>query len=88
MTIRYSVIEIFTREGTRCQSRLLYEDVLEYIRGLNIAARCMVTRGSEACYEDGEIATQGIMDLSLPINAKCVKISDAGKFLGGYQNVI
>ena len=64
MTIRYSVIEIFTSEGVRCQNRILYEDVLAYVRGLKIAARCTVTKGTEACYEDGVMATQSIVDLS------------------------
>jgi CBS domain-containing protein len=64
MTIRYSVIEIFTSEGVRCQNRVLYEAVLAYVRGLKIAARCTVFRGTDACYEDGETATQSIVDLS------------------------
>ena len=64
MSIRYSVIEIFTSEGARCRNRVLYEEVLAYVRGLKIAARCTVTKGTEACYEDGEMATQNIVDLS------------------------
>lgn len=64
MSIRYSVIEIFTSEGARCRNRVLCEEVLAYVRGLKIAARCTVTKGTEACYEDGEMATQNIVDLS------------------------
>lgn len=74
MTIRYSVIEIFTSEGARCRNRLLYEEVLEYVRGLEIAARCMVTRGTDACYEDGGTATRNIVDLSynLPLKIEII----------------
>jgi len=64
MIIRYSVIEIFTSEGARCRGGVLYEEVLALVRGLDILARCTVVKGTDACYEDGETATQTIMDLS------------------------
>jgi PII-like signaling protein len=74
MTIRYSVIEIFTSEGARCHNRVLYEEVLAFVRGLKIAARCTVTRGTDACYEDGGTATQNIVDLSynLPLKIEII----------------
>lgn len=74
MTIRYSVIEIFTSEGVRCRNRLVHEEILEHVRGLEISARCMVTRGTDACYEDGGTATQNIVDLSynLPVKIEII----------------
>ncbi|MDR3556525.1 MAG: DUF190 domain-containing protein [Syntrophobacteraceae bacterium] len=55
--LQYKVIEIFTSEGERWEGRPLYSAVVECVRDLKIAARCMVTRGIEGCYETGEIAT-------------------------------
>jgi CBS domain-containing protein len=55
--LQYKVIEIFTSEGERREGRPLYSAVVECVRDLRIAARCMVTRGIEGCYETGEIAT-------------------------------
>ncbi len=62
--LKYSLIEIFTNEEARYRERPLYEAVVWYIRGLKSAARCMVSRGIEGCYENGEISTQSITDIS------------------------
>jgi CBS domain-containing protein len=64
MSLKYSLIEIFTSEEARYQGSPLYEAVMRYIRELKIAARCVVTRGIGGCYETGEIATQSITDIS------------------------
>ncbi len=37
------------------------EAILDYIRGLKIAARCTVTRGIAGCTEDGEMATHRLV---------------------------
>ncbi|AOY57828.1 DUF190 domain-containing protein [Desulfococcus multivorans] len=74
MTIRYRVIEIFTRENARCRSQILYEEILAYVRSLKIAARCTVTKGTDACYEDGETASQSSVDPShnLPLKIEII----------------
>ncbi len=74
MSLKYSIIEIFTGEEARYHGKPLYEEVVQYIRGLKIAARCMVIRGIEGCYENGEIATQSIMDISfnMPVLIKII----------------
>ncbi|MFH2219485.1 MAG: DUF190 domain-containing protein [Pseudomonadota bacterium] len=70
MPLKYSVIEIFSNEEARCKGKPLSEAVLEYIRGLKIASRCIVTRGIEGSYENGEVATQNILVLSFNMPLK------------------
>ena len=62
--IEYSVIEIFTNEEARYQNKPLYKAIVSYVNKLKIATRCLVMKGLEACYENGEIATQDILVLS------------------------
>ncbi|MCP4138163.1 MAG: CBS domain-containing protein [bacterium] len=64
MSLKYTMIEIFTSEEARYNKRPLHEAILDSIRELKIAARCMVTKGTGACYETGEIASQSILTLS------------------------
>ncbi|GBC62053.1 histidine kinase [Desulfonema ishimotonii] len=74
MTLRYSVIEIYTSEEVRCKKQVVHEAVIEYVRGLKIAARCMVVRGTDACYENGEVVTQQVMNLSynMPVRIEII----------------
>lgn len=64
MPLDYSVIEIFTNEEARYQGKSLGTAVVDYIRGLKIAARCIVTRGIGGVFENGEVATQSLLVLS------------------------
>ncbi len=57
MMLQYKLIEIFTNEAERYEGRPLRSVVVERVRDLKIPARCIVTRGIEGCYENGEIAT-------------------------------
>ncbi len=61
MALKYSKIEIFTNEEANFRSIPLYKAVVQYVLGLKIAARCLVTRCMEGCYENGEIATQSVL---------------------------
>ncbi|MBF0102824.1 MAG: DUF190 domain-containing protein [Desulfobacterales bacterium] len=74
MTLKYHMIDIYTSEEVKYQGSTLYEEVVQYIHGLKIASRCLVTRGIEASYENGEISTQRILDISLtmPIQIKII----------------
>ncbi|MBF0302950.1 MAG: DUF190 domain-containing protein, partial [Desulfamplus sp.] len=51
-----------------------YEEIVRYVHGLKIAARCMVIRCIEGCYENGEMATQSVMvaSFNMPIIIKIV----------------
>ncbi|OGQ88942.1 MAG: histidine kinase, partial [Deltaproteobacteria bacterium RIFOXYC2_FULL_48_10] len=61
MALKYSKIEIFTNEEANFRGIPLYKAVVQYALGLKIAARCLVTRCMEGCYENGEIATQSVL---------------------------
>jgi CBS domain-containing protein len=67
--ITYKAIEIFTSELTRCQGKPVAESVIQYVRNLKIAARCIVTKGIAGCYESGEVATgrMEILSYNLPV---------------------
>ena len=67
--LHYQAIEIWTSEEERHQGQPVAEAILDYIRGLKIAARCTVTRGIAGCTEDGEMATHRLEVLSynLPV---------------------
>ncbi|HBF36724.1 MAG TPA: histidine kinase [Firmicutes bacterium] len=64
MSMDYKMITIFTSEDRTWNGKPLYEAVLNYIKGLRTAARCTVWRGLAGCYENGEIATQKLLELS------------------------
>ena len=72
--LAYKVIEIFTSEETRWQGRPLNEAIVQYVRDLKIAARCLVTRAVDGCYENGEIATRRLEVLSynMPLRIEIV----------------
>ncbi|MFZ2042072.1 MAG: DUF190 domain-containing protein, partial [Desulfobacterales bacterium] len=62
--LHYKAIEIFTSEAARCHKKPLVDVVIQYVRELKIAARCIVTRGIAGCYESGEVATTRLEVLS------------------------
>ena len=55
--LNYKAIEIFTNEEARYRNKPVADAVIDYIRALKIAARCIVTRGIAGCDESGEIST-------------------------------
>jgi len=62
--LQYKVIEIFTSEKVRWKGRPLNEAIVQYVHDLKIAARCLVTRAIDGCYESGEVATGRLEILS------------------------
>ncbi len=64
MSLKYTVIEIYSSEEARYKHKPLHEAIIDYVRGLKIAARCIVFRGAEGCYENGEVVTPKILELS------------------------
>lgn len=70
MAIPYNVIEIFTSEAARFQHKPVAEAVVQFVHGLKIAARCIVSRGSGGCYENGELASSRIEILSFNMPLK------------------
>lgn len=89
--LQYKLIEIFTREGERWEGRPLYSAVVERVRDLKIPARCIVTRGIEGCYENGEIATQRLEILSYNIPVRIVIIApavDSDRVLSSVREIV
>ncbi|MFZ5569539.1 MAG: DUF190 domain-containing protein [Thermodesulfobacteriota bacterium] len=72
MTFPYSMIEIFISESARSGRKSLAEALVDYTRDLKIGARCMVLKGTDACYENGDRATRNILELSynMPIKVE------------------
>ena len=62
--LNYKAIEIFTSEEARYRKKPVADAIMQYIKELKIAARCIVTRGVAGCYESGELATGRIEILS------------------------
>lgn len=67
--IAYTSIKVFTREGARFEGKDVSDFIVNYVHSLKIAARCVVYRGIEGCYENGKIATSRMVAMSndLPV---------------------
>ena len=50
----YTTIRIYTNEKARYEGKNLASSIVSYVRSLRFAARCVVLRGIEGAYEDGE----------------------------------
>ncbi len=70
MPIKYNLIKVFINENTKYQHKPLAQAILSYVQEQKIAARCIVTKGIAGCYENGEMATQGIEVLSFNMPLK------------------
>ena len=70
MSLAYRVIEVFTSEQAKHKGHSLSMALVQRVRDLRIAARCIVSRGITGCYENGEVATQGIEVLSFNMPLK------------------
>lgn len=75
----YKGIEIFTSEGARHRGQPLAEAVVEYVRNLKIAARCIVTRGIAGCDERGEASTVRLEVLSYNLPLRIYIVVPAGE---------
>lgn len=77
--LQYKLIEIFTGEEARWQGRPLTEAIVQFVRDLKIAARCLVTRAIEGCYESGEVATRRLEILSYNMPLRIVIVMPAAE---------
>jgi CBS-domain-containing membrane protein len=70
----YKIIEIFTSEAIRWEGKPLSDAIVEHVKGKKIAARCMVTRAIEGCYENGDIASTRleILSMNMPLRITIV----------------
>ena len=72
--LTYNIIEIFTSEAIRWKGKPLSDAIVELVKGKKIAARCMVTRAMEGCYENGDIASARleILSMNMPLRITIV----------------
>ncbi len=62
--LTYKVIEIFTSEQARYKGSPLHEAIVRMVARQRSAARCIVTRAVAGCFENGEVASHRVLDLS------------------------
>ena len=89
--LNYKAIEIFTSEDARYRKKPLVDAVLQYVRGLKIAARCIVTRGIAGCYESGEMATGRleILSFNMPVRIYIViPAAETERVLDGLNGMV
>jgi CBS domain-containing protein len=72
--IKYSLIEIYTSEDMHWKNKPLHLAIIEMVRNQKAAARCIVTRGMEGCYENGEIASSRfeVWSLRMPLKIEII----------------
>ncbi len=72
--LTYGVIEIFTSEEARWHGSPLYDAIVHMVAKEDGFARCIVSKGIAGCYEDGEMASHRVMDLSynMPLKIEIV----------------
>jgi PII-like signaling protein len=68
--LTYKVIEIFTSEGAHWKGSPLYEAIVRAVAREKSGARCLVTRAICGCYENGEVASHRVLDLSYNMPVK------------------
>jgi CBS domain-containing protein/PII-like signaling protein len=89
--LNYKAIEIFTSEEARHGKKPLADAVVQFIRNLKIAARCIVTRGVAGCYESGELTTNRLEVLSynLPVRIYIViPAAETQRVLDGLNGMV
>jgi CBS domain-containing protein len=89
--LNYKAIEIFTSEEARYRGKPVVDAVLQYVRGLKIAARCIVTRGIAGCYESGELATGllEVLSFNMPLRIYIViPALEADRVLDGLNGML
>jgi CBS domain-containing protein len=60
----YGVIEIFTSEQARWKGSPVYDAIVQAVAQEKTATRCIVARGVAGCFENGEVASHRVLDLS------------------------
>lgn len=74
MSIKYSIIEVFTDEETRHKGKPVWEAIMERIKSLKIAARVGVYKGIAGCRENGDVSINSIEVLSynMPVKVEVI----------------
>ncbi len=89
--LNYRAIEIFTSEEARYLKKPLSDAVMQYIKELKIAARCIITRGVAGCYENGELTTTRleILSFNLPVRIYIIlPAAETDRVLNGLNEMV
>ncbi len=89
--LKYKIIEIFTSENVQWRGQPVSSAIVEYVNGMKIAARTIVTRGIEGSYESGEVATgrMEVLSYNMPVRiAVILPATEIETVLPVVQNMI
>ncbi len=89
--LNYRAIEIFTSEEARYLKKPVSDAVMQYIKDLKIAARCIVSRGVAGCYENGELTTTRleILSFNLPVRIYIIlPAAETDRVLNGLNEIV
>jgi len=72
--VAYRAIVIYTSERAHWKGSPLYEAIIRVVAHEKSAARCLVTRAVAGCYENGEVASHRVLDLShnMPVKIEII----------------
>jgi CBS domain-containing protein len=72
--LTYKAVDIYSSEEVRCGNQPLSEAVVDFIRGLKIAARCLVMRAAAGCDESGQVVTNRleVLSFNLPLHIRII----------------
>jgi CBS domain-containing protein len=89
--LNYKAIEILTSEEARYRKKPVVDAIMQYIKDLKIAARCIITRGVAGCYESGEMVTGRVVILSfnMPVRIYIVlPAAETERVLNGLNGMV
>ncbi|MGD8251169.1 MAG: DUF190 domain-containing protein [Desulfobacterales bacterium] len=74
MSLDYRVIEIYTSEEAKHGKRPVAEGVVDLVKSLKAAARCVAVVGRSGAYESGEISSKSLLTISynLPVKIEII----------------
>lgn len=81
MSLKYSVIEVFTNEKACYNKHSVVDSIITYVKEQKLASRCVVMKGYKGCYENGEVVNQNIVvsSLNLPVKVEIILPSTEAK---------
>ncbi|MCL6591867.1 MAG: DUF190 domain-containing protein [Firmicutes bacterium] len=79
MPLEYKTITIFTSADVYWKGKPLADAVNEFIVQRKLAARCIVTKGTAGCFENGEVYVQAMLEFpdNMPLKIEII-LSAAG----------
>lgn len=70
MSLEYKVIEVYTREGARLHHLALHDAIVKAVHNRKLAARVLVFKTIGGAFENGEMVSQHLLDVSYDLPVK------------------